>query len=347
MIDSLVEETGRDLKWVCDYIGAVYNPNGVSFYIKLPRRRNSFIGIGMAFGQPLEVINEWIVRFGNKKRLYPKDVTEDLIWIYLINASASDPDGSRNYFRMYDECREAALTIYNELWNEIVSHDENTETVGSGLSDVMYDKDFRGLVDFVADHLDAFKTAYSKSRTYLDGFACTLLDTFRACGSEKFAHLSDLRGWLDDSMINYLTGDSRMINVIDLATGKKTRRIKHVPKGKNTHISLCLALGMDHEETDKYLGMMGFSPLDSENKSESLLIKGLDKWEEAHPDIKALKDRCIGKKTAGAADSCNSEWTAGRMARDPGKDLKAAEDMLCLRQELKKFYRDEAVVFPY
>ena len=71
-LDTLLEENDRDLKWLCEYTGAVYNENSVSFYEKLPKKRKTYIGIGMAFRQPLEVINTWIADFAMKKNCTSK-----------------------------------------------------------------------------------------------------------------------------------------------------------------------------------------------------------------------------------------------------------------------------------
>ena len=335
VMDSLMEETGRDLRWVSEYIGAAYNPAGVSFYVKVPKKRSVLIGIGMAFGQSLAVINDWIVRFGNKRRLYPKDVTEDLIWIYLIQAGEKDRDSGRNYFRMYEECSGRVLSIYNELWNEIAEEGEDTESVGVSLSEVEHDEAFEGLGEFVAEHLNSFKTAYARPRRYLDGFVDVILQAFREAEEVPFYYLSDLRGWLDDSMINYLSGDSETINVIDLKTGRKTKRIKHVPKERKTHISMGLSVGMSREELNEYLGMMGYGPLDPRDKTEGLLGKALDLWKRAHPDVSMLKAASFGGAKGG---------DPGAGARDP---VKAAEDMLQLRQELWVWFERAGQAFPY
>lgn len=85
-LDRLAGETGVSLEAVSEYIGAACNDGEPGFYVKMPRKRSTFIGIGMAFRQPSEVINQWITDYARKRRLYVKDISEDLVWLYLINA---------------------------------------------------------------------------------------------------------------------------------------------------------------------------------------------------------------------------------------------------------------------
>ena len=58
-LTQLSEETGLSFDYVCDYLGVSYSRD-IGFYAKIPKKRRTVIGIGMAFGQPLDVINRWI-----------------------------------------------------------------------------------------------------------------------------------------------------------------------------------------------------------------------------------------------------------------------------------------------
>ena len=153
-LDQLSEETGITLREVCDYTGFAYNDNGVSFYVKLPRKRTAFIGIGMAFRQPVDVINNWIMKFGGKRRLYAKDISEDLVWIYLINANLRDTDSGINYFRRYEDYQSVAFAVFSERWDEIVRMQESTADVEISLGQVELGSEYDGIRDFVAQHMD-------------------------------------------------------------------------------------------------------------------------------------------------------------------------------------------------
>ena len=294
-LDQLSEETGITLREVCDYTGFAYNDNGVSFYVKLPRKRTAFIGIGMAFRQPVDVINNWIMKFGGKRRLYAKDISEDLVWIYLINANLRDTDSGINYFRRYEDYQSVAFAVFSERWDEIVRMQESTADVEISLGQVELGSEYDGIRDFVAQHMDAFKIAYRKPRAYLDMYVDKIIEVCRRNPDNKTVKsLNSMRGYLDDSMINFLSGSSETINVVDRNTGRRTVRIKHVPKGRKKYIELCLSLGMTTSDINRYLELMGYDELNIMNKEEGALITALTEWESKHPLQRAFKNKYFG-----------------------------------------------------
>ncbi len=331
-LDALTEKTGITLEDVCEYLDLTYSGN-IRFYSKVPRKKSMFIGIGMAYGLTVDEINRWIVRYGDKKRLYVKDVPEDLIWTYLINANSKDRSGRVNYYRLFDAARDKAIETYNEVWEEISGKASGTVTMDRELADVEYDDGFENLRGFVIEHMEGFRTAYSRSRRMLKEYLTVILDAYRKNGRDDISSLNALRGYLDDSMINYLAGDVDNINAVDMKTGEKTHNIKAVPKGRKTHISLCLALGMAADEINEYLGNMGFSELDESIEDENDLMTALDKWEKDHGLAKSLKQKYIkGDPSVSMA---------------PEEELQAAGDMLLLRQDLGEEYRKNEKAFPY
>ena len=94
------ERTGMSFSRVCEYIGTEVSETP-GFYKKLPKSRETYIAIGMAYRQPAEVINKWITRYGSKRALYVKDILEDMIWLYLINANYRDNVSDKNYYREF------------------------------------------------------------------------------------------------------------------------------------------------------------------------------------------------------------------------------------------------------
>lgn len=331
-LDELAKKDGVTLEDLCEYTGLAYNGKETAIYKKLPKKRTAFIGAGMAHHQPVEVINDWIQTFGGKKKLYVKDISEDLVWIYLIEANAADRDSGKNYFRLYEKCQAVTHATWKELWDELTMDPEETADVEMQLEDVDYDDDFEGLRTFVIDHMDSFKVAYSKPRRMLDSYVELILDAFRRAGKPGMRGLTDLRGWLDDSMINYIAGDSKMITVIDKKSRRKTVKIKYVPKNKRIHISMCLALGMGRSEIDEYLRLMGFAPLSEDDEREGCLIEMLEKWDEKYP----------------LATSLRAELKEGeRSILETNKRQQAAEEMLMLRQDLREMYEKQGLEFPY
>ena len=317
-------EQGVDLEYVAEYIGAPFNGKETVFYAKLPQKRSRFIGIGMALRQPLDTINAWIRDYSNYHRLYVKDITEDLIWIYLIGLNQSISDG-RNCFRMYDECHEAALNVYTQMWDEFAHGSADTLVMDAAVRNVNYDDRFDGLREFIVDHIDAFRTAYAKPRRMLHQYLECILDPE---GNGKPARtLNSLRGDLDDSMINYLSGQTDTVR-------KNNQRtvFKAVPKSKKSHIRLCLALGMNADEINTYLTMMGFAPLKTDG-DEGRLSEMLRTWEKNRPVLEKYKNIRLG--------GCDN------IELSPDQKRADAQEMIGLRNELQSEYSKQGSVFPY
>ena len=333
-LDTLSEQTGTSLKEVAEYINAAYNEDGVSFYVKIPRKRSVYIGIGMAYRQPVEVINEWITSYGRKRKLYAKDISEDLVWIYLINANINDKSCGVNYFRKYEEYQSVAYAVFRERWDEIVLGSTDTADIEISLGQAEYGPEYDGLKAFVAEHMDAFKTAYAKPRTYLDLYVKSILTACRTHPTlNSLRSLNSLRGYLDDSMINFLSGNSETINVIDKKTGKRTINIKHVPKGRKKYINLCLALGMTAGDINHYLEIMGYPMLETESREEGVLTSALAEWESLHPIQRSFKQKYIeGDPSI-------------RLTEE--EEHQAVEQMLQLKSDLSEYYRRRDMVFTY
>lgn len=345
-LKALMDEQGVDLEYVAEYIGAAYNGSETVFYAKIPKKRKRFIGIGMALRQPVETINQWIMDYSSCHALYAKDVADDLIWIYLIRLSLSkrtdlkqtgpDRRGNINYFRMFEECQAAALTTYRQLWDEFTVGSLDTSAIEIELQKISYDDTFTGLRQFIIDHLDSFKTAYMKPRRMLDRYVECILN--EDVDGRRYKTLNSLRGFLDDSMINYLSGNSDTVNTMltmdQTDQGRPVRRIgfKQVPKNRKTHISLCLALGMTGEDINQYLALMGFAPLRDDGE-EGKLAECLAEWEKAKPLQREYKNECFG------------ECTAGKLSEE--QMLCAIEEMLNLRNDLQSKYHMQGLYFPY
>ena len=337
-LDDLLAESGKDIKWLCDYIGAAYNENSVSFYEKLPKKRTTYIGIGMAFCQPLNVINEWITDFAAKRRLYVKDVSEDLVWIYLIQLNNENPEFGINYFQRYEEWQSVAFAAYKEVWEDFLAGGLSTADVEVLLDKAEHNQDFTGLTRFIASNIDSFKTAYSRPRTYLNNYISKVFQAEIDGEIGKFTNLNRMRGYLEDSMVNYLSGDHATINTFDWKNRKRTLNIKYIPKSRKFHISLCLALGMTNDEIDQYLDLMGYAPLSEEDKNEWLLIHLLKEWESAHSAHLAQKDRLLSSDHAKASDEDKLSFS----------DYSALqEELLFLREELSNGFHEHGVTFPY
>ncbi len=336
-LDELVAATGFSYNYVCDYLGLHYEGD-IGFYVKQPRKRDTYIGIGMAFRRSLETINTWIETYGAKKKLYSKDLAEDLVWIYLINLNENTTDSSLNLYSMYSECHQAAMDAYYEIWDEIIGNIIDTADVDRELANVgeqcSASDVIAGIKDFVIKNLDAFRTAYAKPRNYLHCFLDSILETgYISIDKKPKGTVESLRGWLDDSMINYLTGSRETFNVRDNRTGRLTPYFKKMPRGRKTHIAMCLALGLTAEDINTYLEMMGFGRLTADDIDEENLIYHLEMWEDEHPVQRRFKQQYVFKTES--------------KAMSEEEKHQAVTEMLSLRQELKSRYHRKNMSFIY
>ena len=350
-LDRLAAETGISLADAAEYIGAAC-PDGVpGFYVKMPRKRTTFIGVGMAFRQPVEVIDLWITEYGRKRKLYAKDVSEDLVWLYLINAnlsgSATMGDGAGlnagdsrgaagrvNYYQRYEEFQSVAYAVFRERWDEISLGFEDTADVEISLGQAEYGPEYDGIKAFVAEHMDAFSSAYAKPRALLDKWLRQILSTCREDPEQTIiSSLNSMRGWLDDSMINFLSGDASTVNVIDRRTGRRCINIKRMPKSRRKYISMCMALGMTAGDIDQFLEMMGYAPIDVSDRDEGRILAALTEWENTHPLQRAYKNLHFKDDAS--------------IRLSPAEEYQAVRDMLQLKSDLEEVYKEKEQDFIY
>lgn len=333
-LDHLALVTGISLSEAAVYIGGARPDGNPGFYQKMPRKRSTFIGIGMAFRQPVEVINQWLTDYARKRRLYAKDISEDLVWLYLINANLNDTSGRVNYFLRYEEFQAVAYAVFRERWDEISLGLEDTADVEISLGQAEYGPQYDGIKEFVAQHMDAFSSAYAKPRAMLDRWLKQVISTCREDPEQTvISSLNSMRGWLDDSMINFLSGDCSTVNVIDRKTGKRSINIKRMPKSRRKYISMCLALGMTTNDIDEFLEMMGYAPIDVSDRDEGKLLAALMEWENTHMLQRAYKNLHF------KGDA--------RIELSREEEFRAVRDMLQLKSDLEEVYKQKDQEFIY
>lgn len=240
------------------------------------------------------------------------------------------PKTYKNYYQEFESTRTKIEEIYNEIWNQDIIDSIGTIDLEDDFRYIEYDDEYFALKRFVCKNIDSFKTAYARPRKTLNKYVSSILETKnRNVVSGRKWTLNTLRGYLDDSMINYLSGSSETINSYDKAKGCHTSGIKHVPRNKKAHISLCLALGMTAGEIDIYLEMMGYAPLDYIDRHESALIDILKMWDDMHPLQRRYKEKYIFHNTAQNLSETD--------------ELRAVNEMLQLRSDLKDIYEARSI----
>lgn len=308
-LKDLYDKTGISFEYVSQYMGKE-NKHLPGFYRKVPKVKETYIGIGMAYKLPLKTINRWIVKYGGKKKLYIKDTLNDLIWIHLINSNFADESKATNYYLKFEECQNAVREIYCKMNEDASVEDVDTVDLDDNARDIVFDEEYVNLKKFVRDNIEAFNSAYTKPKNFLNLFIDNIL---RVKNENKLEGrnwtLNTLRGYLDDSMINYITSGS-----------------KYIPKNKSTHIAMGLALGMTIDDLDKYLSLLGYAGLDGTYMEEGLLMNFLEKWEETHPLQRIFKERYLYGKACAKLDK--------------SEQLQAVNEMLKLRSEIKESYEN-------
>ena len=305
-LKEIIENTGITFEDICDYIDIEYSSRP-GFYKKLPKNRRTYIGIGMACKLPLETINRWIVKYGGKRKLYVKDVLNDLVWIYLINANYQN-NGSTNYYKQYNKCQEEIERIFWMLDNEAGENDADTEVVENQVRDIVFDSEYNALKKYVKENISVFASAYAKPKKFLTQYVDQILRVKNENRQGRKWTLNTMRGYLDDSMINYLTSG-----------------VKYVPRSKRTHIAIALALGMTTDDISRYMDLLGYAHLDGTNNDEGILMNLLDKWEEAHHLQRQFKNTYI----------YGSEKTHMQIT----EQQQAVNEMLELRSEIREMYK--------
>lgn len=263
-LDELCENSGISKKDICLYCGKepTSTPN---FYTRKPNEKETYIGIGMAMKQTQKTIERWIKKYARKRGLYVKDCLNDLIWIYLINANVRDHSSRKNYYMEFANCRTKIEETCNELWGTKEVSSVDTIRLTESAETVPYDDEYSQLVNFVADNIGAFKTAWVKHRETLNRYLDVILSTINQ--QEKYSskiclHKLRLEDIIDNNMRNYLAGGSYK-NKASFVLKTRNRR---------SHISMCLTLGMTKVDIDEYLALLAYHPLDSTNEDEALLI---------------------------------------------------------------------------
>ena len=223
--------------------------------------------------------------------------------------------------------------MFRERWDEIILGHQDTKGIEILLGQNDYSDEYDGIKAFVAEHMDAFKTAYDKPRRFLESYIDTILISHgEECATRKFKSINAMRGFLDDSMINYISGSSETINVIDKKSRKRSVKIKHIPKGRDYHINLCISLGMTEKEINKYLELMGYSKLGS-FRNDDQLLEYLDKWENDHVAQRRYKDVCFWKN--------NDEELTQELTE------KALEEIVFMKNDIKEMYLKDNLEFSY
>lgn len=363
-ISLLLKEKGKTEKDLIKYLYPEKTSGKSILISKRPKKRDVYIGIGLYLRQSEEKINEWIVRFSEKKTLYIKDCfADDLAWKYLIKASRESHEAGINYYKMHEEVKDIIIREYERLCHvrqdNIQGIQECKSSNGTAYLNQAFQneikkpdvKNFRDLKLYVASHFSSFESAYQKAREYL---------IIRA---QKMARL--MKAYNDNTVNIVLSKDARLIygipsdpehpfnfflneNIINISMRNylcAESNIAAIDKMKHTrkaHIKMCLSLALTSVEIDEYLELMGFEPLSAVLDEEYILLYYLSKWEKSHDKVMYLRWKC-----GFIEDIDNSIKEKYRKGLDKIDMVKTVTDMAYMRILLKIMYQNDSISFPY
>lgn len=263
-INKILEDTGygkTEFGEICGVSRVTVNKwcNG-----SIPKRRETFLIIGMAAGYDTAQTNQLLQRYGRYPALYSKSL-EDCACIFVLNHAQSLD--SREKIATYRQ-------ILDRIKNAIVRNDAaeaeeiDTEKFDEKLSDV---RDEEELERFVTDNIAVFSGAYHKFYMYVLQYVEENKELYKAANVYELA-LG--QGWTSSLR--------QCISAI--------RQKKWYPT-RNKILSLGLHLGMEHEDVDEMLELAHMEPLCSRNIFESVLMFILD--DAAMNDITDPDEICV------------------------------------------------------
>lgn len=207
----------------------------------IPRKRESFIRVGMIAHYDVDTMNRFLKRFGRYPELYIKNM-EDCICMYVL-----------------ENHRETSLEKYDYILNSIsdagiadggVEKDNvSTAKFESRLQEV-HDED--ALEKFITENRAVFASAYSKFYSFVK---LSIRDKMEKYNTKHLIELEDADGWP-----SYLRSCVSGINT------------KKWQPERNVIISIGLYLDMEKDEINYMLELAHMDPLCARNVFESALI---------------------------------------------------------------------------
>lgn len=212
----------------------------------IPKRRETFMRIGMALGYDIDQINSLITGIGQYPKLYSKN-PEDCICMFVV----SNYEGAER-IQKYIEI----LNIFKEEIKgstEVVDN-VTTEKFDAKLAEVKDESEMRL---FLEDNLAMFSNAYKRFCIYMSNF---IKWNYLRSDAYPFRpatvnELAEEQGWSSSLR--------QCVSAINQGRWYPTR---------NKIISLGLHLSIQHEDIDDLLGYAHMEPLYAKNIFESVII---------------------------------------------------------------------------
>lgn len=305
-LKHLTEESGLTLAGVADYIGATVKKTLPGFYTRLPKKKETYVKIGLALQQPREVVDQWIKKNTKHRVLYAKD-PKDLVAIYFLNLSSKDKRHVKNYCDIYVHYLEKVTKEVEDIQKVLKEAGKYKGEMGVGFKTSIgtielekgIDKE-EDLINYMKVNYSSFQDAYKKSRDYLLAYIDILLESLnRAKVSLVLLNRTERdhdakwskrtlweRGNISDANYNYLTGNEI--------------KGKQIPQTKSSYISIALNLGMGKSQINEFLEMAGFDAININDEEQGFceftLNYLLPKWDMSHQEAVKWRKKYIDKE---------------------------------------------------
>lgn len=239
-IKEIIRETGLNQTEFGEAIGV--SKMCVSRWCQgaVPRRRETFLRIGMLAGYNKENMNKLLQRYGRYPALYSKSL-EDCVCIFVL-----EHNDLENPIEEYEY-------IVDKITEKILGRDKNeaenipTEVFDEKLSEVKSETE---LEKFIDDNTDIFSKAYHRFFQYVE--ASIAANTGGTCNVHEIA---EAQGWT-----------SSLRQAVSAVRQRKWKL------GRNNIISLGIHLAMELEEINCMLNLAHMEPLCANNIFESMII---------------------------------------------------------------------------
>ncbi len=210
----------------------------------IPKKRETFLLIGMAAGYDEEKINQLLQRYGEYPKLYVKNL-EDCICMYVINHGYGD-ETIEKYKYIRDKIREN-LTVREDEEKPANLTTEKFEVQFSQVTDE------DSLERFIVENIAMFGYAYHHFNAYMQSVIKGIY--FDKLNANSLNQLAESQNWSSSL--------KQCVSAI--------RQNKWCPT-RNKIISLGIHLAMTHEEVNKVLKKAYMEPLCAKNIFESVII---------------------------------------------------------------------------
>ncbi len=294
-----LEKRGLSINSYKNYCEVSYNTVKKWSEGTLPKTRQNFIRIGLAFRYSVGEMNRLLQRYGKYSSLYPKS-WEDSVCIFTINNYRSDRRES--LVKKYEELK---LKYAQIVTSADVSINPNNGACGTATltSELNKTEGETAFENYMKAHIPSFADSHGKLIKFIDDFinAADERNELQIIGG-KAKDNDNKNIFVKDQDITAYAGyrrNKRFRSMCDTQLSK-LRNHREMPTRKNLIIlGICLNMGL--EEVNYLLSLANMEPLCPKDTVECMLIYALMMVDTTQPEF--MVDHAIKLREAG-----DQEW---------------------------------------